>query len=52
MRWKYVNHISNNLKLIDSTSASSSLKHIFKEINKQQDNLEFNYTTEGIPLIE
>lgn len=33
-------------------SASCSLKHILKKIMKQGDNLYFNYTAEGIPLIE
>lgn len=33
-------------------STGSSLKHIFKNFNKQKGNLDFNHITEGIPLIE
>lgn len=49
---KYVNQVLNNLKLMNIPSASCSLKHILKKIMKQGDNLYFNYTAEGIPLIE
>ena len=33
-------------------SASSSLKYIFKNFSKQEDNFYFNYTIDGIPLIK
>ena len=49
---KVVHQVLNNLKLMTIPSASCSLKHILKKFIKQEDNLYFNYTAEGIPLIE
>ena len=47
---KYVNQVLSNLMNIPS--ASSSLKYIFKNFSKQEDNFYFNYTIDGIPLIK
>ena len=47
---KYVNQVLSNLMNIPS--ASSSLKYIFKNFSKQEDNFYFNYTIDGISLIK
>lgn len=47
---KYVNQVLSNLMSIPN--ASSSLKYIFKNFSKQEDNFYFNYTIDGISLIK